>query len=210
MKNSLVKKLFGVAALGTALTFGNFDKAYAPNLNIFIEDNFSYRKIGNNFKPNVKRIHKEILSYAGETDTLYIPEYPLNESGVPSTHCSRYAKKMAKDVFNLDYPSGNAWDIRKNSKIILDSKEGFTPEEIDSLVKIKEIQPGMLFGIYNPKSHYNHRKRLYTHVGGYLANLDNAPMIAHQWGSETRVDSLKWFYNQGMRIVEILDAKEAE
>jgi hypothetical protein len=201
-----------------ALTFGNVGKLYAPPFEGAYElapVEVSYRKLSDSKdlravtkdkkSRNIRRVHPTIVSYAGETDTLYIPEYVLNESGVPSTHCSRYVRKMTKDVFGLDYPQNEAWKIRDGSEIVKSSNKGFTKDEVGKMIENREIHPGMIFGFYNPESSYNKKGRLYTHVGGLVGIAGEIPLVSHQFGKETKVDSLDWFYGKGMKLMEILD-----
>lgn len=219
---NLAKRILEEILIGTLL-IGNVKDICAPvkdNSKIFMECNKpKYRKISDNKKSSrAKKLHPHILSYAGETDTLYLPEYSyLGKNGVPSTNCPRYARFTAKDLFNLDYSKEEgAWDLRYGTKIIKSSNV-FGIDSLNKFVDEKILQPGMIIGFYNPKSPYNNgrdkmrNKRRYTHVGVYLGQDEyNEITLAHQWGSKTRVDNIFWFYRKGLIPKEILDVKNQD
>lgn len=209
----------GDAGYGTEISY-EFPKT---NTEFFgyrrLSDSKNLRNITKNKIPkNVRNTIQEIVSYAGEKDTLYVPIYSLNLRGVPPTHCSRYSRFAAEDLFNLDYKKDSlsdgvdAWNLRYHNKII-ETSDNFSKDNLEELVSEEIIQPGMIVGFYNPKSKYKNgkdekgKKRLYTHVGVYLGQGEDGEMkFAHQWGSKTQVNNLHWFYGKKLIPKEILDA----
>lgn len=231
MTKNLIKRVFEGALVG-AFLLSNTPTVYAPpmSFNLLYESKLienNYRSITENFKPkDVKKLHRQILSYGGETDTLWIPEYKTKgERSVPVSppNCARYARFTAEDVFGLKYKydediksrKRGAWNYRYYNKIVAHSEEGFGREELESFIRENKLQPGMLIGIYNPQSNYNQwkdktgKKVEYTHIAIFLG-LDEfgVPIFANQIGRNTKIVSADDFAIKNWKFKEILDVPE--
>ena len=131
-----------------------------------------------------------------------------SDSEVPVNMCSRYARLAARDMFGINYPSADAWDIRddsKVSKIPLNNSQ----KEIISLVVRDILKPGMLIGVYNPKSAYNARAKEdgagYTHVMLYIGQGNGEFYFADKFGKKTRTKvSLTDVVESGLEPREVL------
>lgn len=118
-----------------------------------LSDSKYTRKINKNHKPrNVRKTIKKIVSYAGETDTLYIPVYSSKEVG--PYDCGKYSSNVAEDVFNLKYNRNHTWNLKYFNKTTKLDKD-FKAEDLDSLVDRRILQPGMKLICHNSKSGYN-------------------------------------------------------
>lgn len=251
MKNYVKKflnKTAAIALLNTALVVAPMmyeKKGYAgqhnQNFNEFVKieipanyfgyrrlsDNRDERKITKDKKPKyVKKTIQEIVTYAGEKDTLYVPIYQTDgERGVPTSppNCARYSRFASEDIFGLKYNydedvkpvKRGAWNYRHYNEGIVSMEKGFSLDSLEKLVDSRIIQPGMLVGIYNPKSKYRNGKdvkgdkRAYTHIGVFLGEDSEGKMkIAHQWGKKTQVNTIDWFYEKGLVPKEILDVPD--
>ena len=142
--------------------------------------------IGNrNSQENSQEINLSVKNSA--EDVPFGPVYSTNS--VPANMCSRYVRVAAKDLFGIQYPHANAWDIRDHatvSEIPIKSKE-----ELIKLAKEGFMKRGMALGLYNPKSKYNDVARDdgagYTHVALYLGMDKEGKMyFADKFGKETR------------------------
>ena len=129
-----------------------------------------------------------------ETDSmaLHVPKY--NQwFGVKPTRCSAYARRAAKDIFNLTYSKANAWDRVYTDECVSEVRE---LHSLDELADEGVLNPGMIVGFYNPSSKFKEETDSrgngveFTHVALYLGQKNGEPLFAHQFGKKTRVDSL--------------------
>lgn len=111
-----------------------------------------------------------------------------SEDTVPAGMCSRYVRFAAKDVFNIDYPVANSWQIRDSDKIgeINVNSVG----DLEDLARSDALKPGMIVGFFYPKSKYNvpatESGAGYTHVALYLGNENGRLFFADKFGKLTR------------------------
>jgi len=233
MVKNLVKKIMETALIGTIL-FGNHFISYAPTYELNTKDftavtNINYRKLGdiknsrrifpNKKQRNVKKTYKEIVSYAGEVDTLYIPEYRFWE--VPSNMCARYSRLSSEDVFGLKYnydkevlpKKRGAWNLKYYNKVVKISDKGFSKEELEKLAEERTLQPGMMILLHNPKSRYRNwkdktgKKVTVTHSTIYIGdNVSNGNLrVMNQLISSSKPLDLDYLLNKGWIVKEILD-----
>lgn len=136
-----------------------------------------------------------------------IPEGPIySQSEVPAGMCSRYVRKAALDVFGIQYPSADAWDMRNSLNI---DEIKVNSEKLIQLAKDGTLKPGMILGIYYPKSHYNVRAEKagagYTHLGIYLGKDNEKLYFADKFGKLTRTKiSLDELVSKGLEPRELL------
>jgi hypothetical protein len=123
--------------------------------------------------------------------------------------CSAYVRKVGEEVFGKNYSFSNAWDRRYEDRFV--SKV----DSLDSLENSRVLQPGMLVGMkYEDSKHSdeidkNGNPVRYTHIGIYLGEgRDGSPIIAHQFGANTRIDSESKLRDIGLKPVEILDSRD--
>lgn len=191
-----------------------------------LSDTKESRNITSHKKPkNVKKTHKEIVSYAGEVDTLFVPRYQTwGDKGVPMDppNCARYARFSLEDVFGLKYnydedvtpQKRGAWNLKYYNPIVKSSETGFTKEELEEMVEDKVLQPGMMILFYNPRSNYRNwkdktgKKVDVTHVGGYLGNdISTGKMrIMNQLEEDSRPRDMDYFLDRGWKVRYILNA----
>lgn len=126
-----------------------------------------------------------------EHGSIKAPVY--SSSTVPTNMCSRYVRLAAKDLFGIEYPSADAWDIRDDQHVKEIVLGDFN--SLRRLVDEDKITPGMIIGFYNPSSKYNSRAQEdgagYTHVMLYVGKDGSEPVLADKFGKETRVLSLE-------------------
>jgi len=130
-----------------------------------------------------------------------------SDEQVPANICSRYVRLAAKDLFGIEYPSADAWDIRDDSRVKEIRLDG--TNSLEWLIDSGNLKPGMLVGVYNPTSRYNQRASQdgagYTHVMLYLGNDGGEPFFADKFGKKTRPKiSLKDLNDSGLKPREIL------
>ncbi len=126
-----------------------------------------------------------------EHGSVKAPVY--SSRAVPANMCSRYVRLAAKDLFGIEYPSADAWDIRDDPFVKEIDLENF--DSLRKLVDEDKITPGTVIGFYNPSSKYNSRAQEdgagYTHVMLYVGKDGKEPVLADKFGRETRVLSLE-------------------
>ncbi|MEK6892714.1 MAG: hypothetical protein AABX07_00770 [Nanoarchaeota archaeon] len=148
------------------------------------------------------------LEVNGEKKTMKIPRYNLFK--IPPGNCARYAKNVARDVFGLRYDSANAWDLRYKNKIVTSANN----EQLDDLVKRGDLKPGMLVGVYNPKSaHINDldatgNKVAYTHMIVYLGKSDGKLRFAHQFKTKFEIFGQDDLSKRGLEAREVIAPKD--
>ena len=150
------------------------------------------------------------------SDKIKLPYFNI----IPS-HCSEYAKKAAKKLFNKEYVwdkekknGGAAWNLRYYNPII---------EQLDSIGEIKELiidgrlKQGMIIGMYNPKSPHNRKKDVtgnkveYTHIMTYGGINKREIEFFHQLGSKierANLNRIKELENKGWKVIEVLNAPD--
>ncbi len=134
---------------------------------------------------------------------------------IPDNWCSHYAKRVAKDLFGKIYPEKtDAWNLRYACKVVARSEKGISEEKLSKLAETGVLKPGMLLGVYNPRSRYNERKDKtgkqleYSHVVVYLGNENGTNYIAQQLGkNQITKEPLKNVSGRGQTVEEILDVK---
>jgi hypothetical protein len=136
------------------------------------------------------------------------------KQNLPSNYCSAYATSNAKELFSIDYPRGDAWNMRYSNSIVARSETGFTNNELKRLENAGRLKPGMLLGIENPTSRYrNHKDKTgntveYTHIALYLGEKDGAYYVTHQLGSkQIPKEPIEKILARGYKIEEILEKK---
>ena len=133
--------------------------------------------------------NRESYVSAERLKELPFREGPIySDSQVPANMCSRYVRFAAKELFGLNYPSADAWDIRYAldiNEIKIDSAN-----TLEKLARDGKLKPGMMVGVYNPTSRYNSRAKEdgagYTHVMLYLGQKDGELLFADKFGKSTR------------------------
>ena len=169
------KRIAGIWALAGLLGV----VAYAQIKNTFGEEVAYSRKL------NRGRIERTLEGIAnGE-----VPNGPVYDSKtLPSSHCARYVRMSAKYLFGKDYPFGDAWDLRNENGVGEIRVESY--DALRELSKNGKLKPGMVLGIYNPKSNYNSQAKNsgagYTHVALFLGEKDGTLYFADQFGSQIR------------------------
>lgn len=145
--------------------------------------------------------------------SLKVPAYSLKK--VPPLHCARYVREAAKDIFNESIPAADAWNLRYSPEVQNVVSTNSSALNLESLAHQNNIRQGDMVGIYNPKSRYLNEKDKtgervkYTHIGLYLGTNDfGEPMIAHQFGRKTLVDSYSDMTNRGLMPREIMRVKD--
>ena len=114
------------------------------------------------------------------------PVYSSEE--VPSSMCARYLRLSANDLFGLQYPKADAWNIRDDSRV--SEIPVSSVKDLENLAERGVLKPGMGLGLYNPTSRYNSVAQKdgagYTHVAIYLGKEDGKLCFADKFGKETR------------------------
>ena len=196
MPKNLIKKILEgtvkIVLAGTLL-FGNPYKTYAPPQDIdkevlkeyFFErvnfrklsDSKATRKITKDKKPwYVKKTNPTVVSYAWETDTLYIPEYRYGKkkNQVKADDCGKYSSNIAEDLFGIEYNRNHTWNLKKDNKVVRKLDKGFKAEDLDSLANERILQPGMKVICHNPNSKYN-----WTPRNKHKDNMGNKVDVTH-------------------------------
>jgi len=123
-----------------------------------------------------------------------IPEAPVySELEVPANYCSRYARFAAKDLYDINYPADDAWKLRNHDSV--GTIRISEVSDLDKLVDECRLKPGMVVGMFYPKSKYNGREDVekagYTHVVLYVGKDEKAQLhFVDKFGSKTRRKTL--------------------
>ncbi len=139
------------------------------------------------------------------------PIYSENKDrGVPSNYCARYVRVAAKDLFGIDYPYANVWDIREKSSV---KTIPLNNKTLEQLVDEGKLVPGDAVGMYYPRSEHNDdkgaKKAGYTHMALYLGKEGHTLFFADKFGSKTRPRiSLEAMEKTGLKPVEVITAKK--
>ncbi len=195
----MINRLYGpVKTLALAGIFGLVAYAQSPNLDKKTD------------KPVKVGTEKEIVQIE-DSSNKKIKEGPVYSAvEVPANMCSRYVRYAAKDLFKIDYPAADAWDIRDGinvEEIKIDSKN-----TLETLVKDGSLKEGMVVGFYNPNSKYNARAEKdgagYTHVMLYLGKDGEKLLFADKFGKKTRTKiSLDEITKSGLDAREVMYIK---
>lgn len=124
--------------------------------------------------------------------------------------CAKYARLAAKEIFNLDYIRDHAWNFNKNNKVT-HSIDNFT--SLENLIDSAGVSPGDIIGTYNPHSSYNDKlddqgkKIEYTHLLLYFGNMNQEPLFAHFYGSETLLETIPQLKKRGLSPREVIVPK---
>ncbi len=176
MKNNYVKNI----VLATALLLAG--SSYQNN---FSKDHNPDKLLANRLERIIEKdkiFERKILEQS--SDEISAPQYRT-----PPDYCSRYAKIAAENLFGKEYVREKAWNLRYKNKIASPFKED---QNLKELVTNNILRPGMLIGIYNPKSDYNNKidlegnKAKYTHIATFLGINDSGELeFAHQFGKKS-------------------------
>lgn len=152
------------------------------------------------------RSHETVETVASVENVSPGPTY--SEGRVPANYCSRYVRLAAEDLFNITYPSTDAWDMRAEPGMRTTPARG--ANDLSTLADQGILTPGDILGAYNPTSRYNRhpvaQKVGYTHVLLYLGREGNEFFFADKFGPETRTRiSLRELQKKGLKPVEIID-----
>ena len=127
---------------------------------------------------------------------LNVPLYNLDK--VPPSHCSGCARRVAEDVFGVIHPREHAWN-RRYIQETYEIKDG----------DFGRVRQGDIIGIYyENSSHLNGIDRAgkrvaYTHNGVFVGyNKNGKALIAHQFGRNFYIDTLKDLEDKGCRVRE--------
>jgi hypothetical protein len=235
MKKNLANIILKASLIG-AIVFGNPTLSYAPptkvNMNATnipyhktfrgLRDNKDLREITKDHKPrDVKKTNQTIVSYNGEIDTLYVPEYKLNKN-LGKYDCGKYSSNVAEDLFGLKYNRADSWDLKYSNKVVMKLDQNFEAEDLDSLVNEKILQPGMKVLCHNPKSKYNWtKKRNHRDIKGNKVDVTHdiqyigqdattgSALFAHGWTTMGRfkqevigIEQLKAYNLQPREIID--------
>ena len=154
----------------------------------------------------------------GVSNEFVIPEYDslptFAKFKMDTLNCSQYVRRAAQEYYGQvdSFPQRKAWDMRYASNIVAKFKEKDKYQEIESLREEGTLRPGMILGVYNPKSKYNNvldetcHKAKYTHVLLYVGkDKDGELLFDHQWDEKILRVNSNWLKKKGLRPVEILD-----
>lgn len=151
--------------------------------------------------------------FAGpSTNQLKAPVYSSEQ--VPAFNCSRYARLASKELFGKEYQRADAWNLRYHDKVV----QSLGTNTLDNLYDSGTLKPGMIVGVFNPKSKYNDKldesgkKVKYTHVilfvGEEKVNGKRELKFAHQFGKNFYLESAQAITNRGLSPIEVLDSKK--
>ncbi|MBP7708762.1 hypothetical protein KA107_03680 [Candidatus Pacearchaeota archaeon] len=148
-------------------------------------------------------------TFESEAGVKAAPKY-----NIPDNHCAQYARQAAKDLFGKIYPRADAWNMRYDSKIVARSEKGISEEKLSKLAEAGVLKPGMILGVYNPRSTYNGHtdktgnKLEYSHVVIYTGSENGTNYIAQQLGkNQITKEPLRNISVRGHKVEEILDVK---
>jgi hypothetical protein len=125
--------------------------------------------------------------------------------------CSGYARRAAEHIFGKKFSVSDAWDRKYKDRTIGQI------EANDELIKLEKegiLKPGMIVGVFYPKSSYNDeldmegKKVSYTHNLVYLGTGKKGELIfAEQFRTRTGTRTLAEFTDDGFLACEIFDEK---
>lgn len=128
------------------------------------------------------RLHVEL-----DGQSLDINAY--NPVKLLGANCALRACEIAEHHFGKHYEPSAAWD-RKYLDVVVARGDDLA---LEALISQDVVTPGMLVGMYNPKSSYldgvdmNGQQRAFTHIVVYLGKKDGNALFAHQYGPEISV-----------------------
>ena len=137
------------------------------------------------------------LYFVRDSSGLYLPCY--NSETLPKGFCARFVRLAAKDLFGLDYPVVNAWDLQHDAVLIANLNGNRNLHEMSTF---DLLEKGIVVGAYYPQSKANGRsdkqniKVSYTHVLLFVGNdsLGN-PVFIEQFKEKIQIRRLDDFDN---------------
>ncbi len=151
-----------------------------------------------------KRIF-QIKMQEQSSDEIPTPYFRLKKD-----RCSQYSRLAAKKLFGKEYNSGHAWNLRYSNKVVHEIQK---QESIKDLIIRDKLEPGMLIGVYQPRSSYKNRKDekgqkvKYTHVITYLGlNNQGKPEFVNQLGRRIQRITDEDFSKKKFTPKEIIDS----
>lgn len=123
-------------------------------------------------------------------------------------NCSGYARRVAEEMFGKKYSFANAWDRRYKDRVVCEVEDN---DDLRGLADGGVLKPGMLVGVFYPRSHYNDVKDMkghpvkYTHMVVYIGEDPNGePLFVEQFGVGTRERTLSQFDDHDLEAREII------
>lgn len=210
---SKLAKIIGMAAI-TALSFGKPDAVYAPP----IEAGYTYE------------IHQQLMweGLAKEQNADLI-KTPFVKTPKNKGYCSRYAVVSAKKLFNKDYNSANAWDLKYNNPVVYDFEK---EKDVKEAIIEDRLHPGMLvtskWPVQDIKKYWTYKDKKgfdqmgnpidATHVVEYAGIgritdekiLDiSEPIFFHKWGKKTERMTQKQLWDKyQLKFLKVVNDKE--
>jgi len=133
--------------------------------------------------------------------------------GLKPGRCSAYVRKIASELFGLEYTQSDAWN-RIYSDHLVARVNGFS--DVQRMIESHEMLPGMLMGVNLPNKDSfglidNHGETaLFRHVMIYLGRgrETGIPKFAHQEGKKTHVDSLDYLADEHYKPKAIIKVNQ--
>jgi hypothetical protein len=111
---------------------------------------------------------------------------------IKQSHCARYTRLQAKNLFNLEFPANNAWDLIYFTEIVENLNS------LEDLKNSKKLKPGNVILCYNPLSNFNGKKDIkgneikFTHTLLYLGeDFNEEKIFIHQYINEQVIINLE-------------------
>lgn len=140
---------------------------------------------------------------------IEVPVY--NHIKLKSGNCSGYVRLAAKDIFGEEYqPETAAWDRRHKDMPICKVERN---EQLVELAEQGILQPGMIVGVFYPRStHLNEmgmdgEKVPYTHNMLYLGRNDEGKLVFAEQFGRIRTRTLEQFAENGLEAREIIASR---
>lgn len=128
-------------------------------------------------------VEKRFIPIELGSTTLYVPVFPLSED--MSGMCAKYARLASKELFGRHFSISPAWNRRYFDRRV-SSEVGAS---LVPWVSNGTLQPGMILGVFNPRSNFLRtpdacgREAPYTHNALFLGMTDtNEPLLAENVG----------------------------
>ncbi len=152
-----------------------------------------------------RRAPIELRPSHAKQPTPRIPTQALSFSEIPKgNYCTMYARLVAAKLYGMKYEKGDAWVFAEHNQSVW---EGKTTKVSDVA---KQLHPGQIIGIYNPKSSYNTAGRKYTHTATYVGQQNGQHWVMQRIGTRDRLEPLEDFLvqNPGWQIREIIQPRK--
>jgi hypothetical protein len=151
----------------------------------------------------MKKIERRTRLDLLDGTTLKVPVFTLEF--IPSEYCAGYAKAVAKDLFNVDYGLGDAWELPYKYQFREIGNTGFS-------LRARSFRKGDLLGVYfttsrnNIRSDSNGKPVKFTHMMVYLGirKRDNQPVFAEQRIRDRMITSAREIENDSTLIPKCL------